>query len=273
MSRRAPKLRLPAIPAVRAKLLGLRPLLPTWLGGRGPFVGVHPSFDGIGEEHGADNDDWVQTCLAEASRLRDTAALERWQPKSWELEPLAVAMLGRSGPVRVVDFGGAIGFSYLLLKKRLAPAVALDYHIIETPAICEAGREFFAGDASIRFHDSDAFLDTLPPNGLLNIASSLQYVKDWREKLRSLLRWKPEWALFTQLTAGEQKTYASMQRNVPGVQLAHWFFSQSEVIAEVESNGYKLLYSGRCQNAVNQIHHEPSLQIGYYRNLLFARAS
>jgi len=271
MSGRGPKVTLPAIPAVRSILSAVRPHLPTWLGGRGPFVGVYDGFDGVGAEHSAENADWVQTCLVEATRLRDTDALERWQPKSWELEPLVVAMLGRSAPVRVVDFGGAIGFSYLLLKKRLAPSVALEYHVTERREICESGRTLFAGAAWTSFHEADPFVDTLPSSGLLNIASSLQYVKDWRGKLRSLLRWKPEWALFTQLTAGEQKTYASMQRNVPGVRLAHWFFSQDEVIREVESHGYRLLYSGRCQNELNQIHHPASLRIGPYRNLLFAR--
>lgn len=272
MSGRSSRSTLRAVPTLRSIVSGVRPHLPTWLGGRGPFVGVYPRFDGLATEQSAyDENGWVQACLVEATQMRDADVLEPWQPKSRELEPLVVAMLGRTGLVRVVDFGGAIGFSYLLLKKRLASTIPVEYHVIETPRICAAGREFFGGDAAITFHEDDQFLDGLPPTGLLNIASSLQYVEDWRGKLRSLLRWKPEWALFTQLTAGEQKTYASIQRNLPPLQLAHWFFSQSEVSREVESNGYRLMYSGRCQNALNQIHHPESLRIGHYRNLLFAR--
>src|SRR5262249_31477111 len=116
-------------------------------------------------------------------------------------------------------------------------------------------------------------LETLPRGGLLNVASSLQYVDDWRGKLRSLVRFRPDFALFTQLTAGEQRTYACIQRNLPGATLGHWFFSLDDVIKEMESNRYRLLHHGRCQNRVNQIHHPANLRIGHYRNLLFRQES
>src|SRR5438128_292706 len=111
------------IPTLKSVWTELRPRLPPWLGGRGPFEGVYPGFDAIGQTDGHNQDGWAKACLTEAARLRDTDALSGWQAKSRELEPLVVALLGRGGSVRVVDFGGAIGFSYLLLKKRLAPTI------------------------------------------------------------------------------------------------------------------------------------------------------
>jgi putative methyltransferase (TIGR04325 family) len=256
---------------IRSVMAFARARLPAWLGGRGPFVGVYDGFGGVpAPTDGYNEDGWVSECLGEAQCLRDTDALESWQAKSRELLPIVVAMLGRSEPLRIVDFGGAIGFSYLLLKKRLSAKVALDYHVIDTPRICEAGKAFFSSASDIHFHEGDAFLDDFAPGGLLNVASSLQYVEDWRGKLRALLRYRPAYALFTQLTAGEQRTYATLQRNLPGARLAHWLFSQAEVIAAVEALGYELVYHGRCESRLNQMHHPPELRIGQYRNLLFA---
>jgi putative methyltransferase (TIGR04325 family) len=255
---------------LKSVVAATRARLPPWLGGRGPFVGVYSSFSAVPEPSNGHNEEaWVRESLDEATMLRDTDVLRTWQTKSRELEPLVVAMLGREGVVRVVDFGGAIGFSYLVLKRRLTSSIELDYHVIDTPRICAAGRQFFVGDPAIHFHESDEFLGAFAPGGLLNIASSLQYVEDWKGKLRSLVRHRPNYALFTQLTAGEHDTFAALQRNLPGARLPHWFFSQAEVIAAMESLGYRLLYQGRCESDLNQIHHPEALRIGQYRNLLF----
>lgn len=255
---------------VRSAVQTARGRLPEWLGGRGPFVGVYPEFDAVpvtSRDHAGDN--WVQLCLAEATRLRDTDALDAWQNKSRELEPIAVAIMATDEAVRVVDFGGAIGFSYLLLKRRLDASVRVEYHVVDTPQICAAGRDFFAGDPAIRFHEDTGFLDELPPGGLLTIANALQYVADWRSELASLLRYRPAYVLLTQLTAGEAEGYATLQRNIPGATLAHWIFSEQAVVDVVEGMAYSLVYRGRCQNDLNQIHHPKALRIGQFRNLLF----
>lgn len=251
----------------------VRARVPAKLGGKGPFVGTYASFSQVPSTNdGYNEDNWVNACLAEAAQLRDTDALDFWQLKSRELEPFVVALLAGQGPVRVVDFGGAIGFSYLLLKRRLAPELQVDYHVIDRPRICEAGRAFFANDGAIHFHESADFLKRLPPGGLLNVAGSLQYVDDWRGKLDELIAFRPRYALLTQLTAGEMPTFASLQRNMPGARVPHWFLQLDEVISHLEGLGYRLLYRGRCESRLNQIHHEPAQRIGHYRNLLFIDA-
>ena len=250
----------------------LRSRLPTGLGGASPFFGRYEAFAAVPVHgQGYDQQVWIDACLAEAGRLRDTTDLDFWQRKSRELEPLVVALLARSGPIAIVDFGGAVGFSYLLLKRRLGNQVRFDYHVVEQPAVCEAGRRFFQAAADIHFHDQLDFLSTLPTGGLLNIASSLQYVDDWRGKLRGLTNWKPEIVLMTQLTAGDQPTFASAQRNLPGAILPHWFLNQAEVIEVMQQLGYECLYHSRCESPVQQPDYPQDLRIGQYRNLLFAR--
>jgi len=257
------------VATLRSAIQTARARLPERLGGRGPFVGVYDSYRDVpstSTDHAGDN--WVRLCVAEATRLRDGDGLDRWQTKSRELEPVVVAMLAGDHPVQVVDFGGAVGVSYLLLKRRLHD-VRVAYHVIDTPQICGAGRELFADDPAISFHESTAFLASLPAGGLLTIANALQYVEDWRGQLRELLRFRPSHVLLTQLTAGEHAQYATLQRNIPGAAIAHWMFSERDVIELVESEGYRLLYRGRCQNDLNQIHHAEALRIGQFRNLLF----
>ncbi len=92
---------------------------------------------------------------------------------------VARAAAGRSA-LRVLDWGGGVGH-YHVLARALVPGVALEWHVVDRPGTCEAGRALQPG---VRFHDhvpDDTF-------DLVLASSSLQYAEDWSAALETLAR-------------------------------------------------------------------------------------
>jgi putative methyltransferase (TIGR04325 family) len=95
--------------------------------------------------------------------------------------PLLAALLyaaSRSGNrLRVLDFGGALGSSYVQNRQFLAHLDSLRWHIVEQPHFAAAGRRQFEDDR-LRFFDSleAATADGAPDLALLS--GVVQYVPD-----------------------------------------------------------------------------------------------
>jgi putative methyltransferase (TIGR04325 family) len=94
--------------------------------------------------------------------------------------PLVVALLagGLAKPVRVLDFGGGVGSSFLPLITSLPSPELVEFHIVDSIAICRRGRDVYQEFPNIYFHES------LPQHikkfDLIHAAASLHYVSDWR---------------------------------------------------------------------------------------------
>jgi len=89
-----------------------------------------------------------------------------------------VAPSGTTVPLRVLDFGGSLGSTFLQMRPWLAPGRALRWDIVEQPAVAELGRREYQ-TAELRFHASlDAALDPDPaaPDVVL-LSSVLSYVE------------------------------------------------------------------------------------------------
>ena len=92
---------------------------------------------------------------------------------------LALASHGRDR-LSVLDWGGGFGH-YHALARSVLPAVELDWHVKETPAVAARGREL---NPDVAFHEDDACLDRR--YDLVVASSSLQYAEDWRALLERL---------------------------------------------------------------------------------------
>ena len=55
-------------------------------------------------------------------------------------------------PIRVLDFGGAAGFHYLVTRSTQPPDVLFDWRVVETPALAQAALEL--EDGQVSFHPS-----------------------------------------------------------------------------------------------------------------------
>jgi putative methyltransferase (TIGR04325 family) len=160
------------------------------------------------------------------------------------------ALLSNENKIKVLELGGGMGIGFLSMKACLGNDIDLDYCIIETPLTCKGGRELFEGNDQIRFFED--FPSDLKSVDIVFVKSALQYFKDYKEVLKRLASYKPRYILFIKLSAGENLTFVTAQRNLPGTVTPFWFFNIKEVITIMSSLGYSLIFRGVLDRAYNQ---------------------
>ena len=212
------------------------------------WEGVYADFDAApGSTSVFAEELWVERSRAKA---RDMIAAIR--PRG--AAPAAVAAQGYAlplvaslvqagqGGVRVLDFGGSVGFAFPLLVGALGDPDRFHVAVVDNPRICAAGREVFAGEPRITFSED------LPSGGTFDIVhcgSSLQYVRDTEALLARLAAVTPRYLVLDDLPAGNVQTFVSTQ-NYYGKKIPHWFFSLPELVARVSrATGFRLIHQER----------------------------
>ncbi len=96
----------------------------------------------------------------------------------------------RDRPLTVLDFGGGCGFHYF----RVVPTIRtpLRWGIVETPTMAERASELSQGRFQV-FTDVAAAADVLGRIDLIHASSSIQYVPDPLETLRTLAALRPRY--------------------------------------------------------------------------------
>lgn len=145
---------------------------------------------------------------------------------------------GGSEQLSVLDWGGALGH-YQVLGRRLLPAVFLDYHCRELPAVCAAGRTVLP-DAT--FHDSDDCLERR--YDLVVASSSLQYEEDWQALLRRLAHASRGWMFLTRVPLAQHGgSFVVLQRaNAYGYATEYlgWVLDRDELLDAALDAGLEL---------------------------------
>jgi putative methyltransferase (TIGR04325 family) len=149
-----------------------------------------------------------------------------------------VRAAGRSAPVSVLDWGGALGH-HRVLARCLLPELDLDYHCRELPAVCAAGR---AVHSEVCFHDTD---DCLSRRYELVVASnSLQYEQDWQRLLRRLATAAEAWLFLTRVPVAPcHPSFVVLQRvNAYGyaTETLGWVFNRDELLSAAGEVGLEL---------------------------------
>lgn len=233
------------------------------------YSGAYKSFEEVAEVgDGYEDDEWAITS-AQYSRWAIAKNESGFIPAAVSNETALLPLLiSVSQATRILDFGGATGFSYIAAKYGAIRGID-QYVIVDHPNVCAIGRELFKDDSRVKF------VERVPQEqfDVVLIGSALQYVNDYKKLLRTLTDIKPRWFLFTKLPAGENVTFVSAQVNLPGKRLASWLFNVRELVSVMESLNYKLIFRGANDGSVNQEKHEPKYRLGQFCNLLFEAAS
>lgn len=187
---------------------------------------------------------------------------------SW-LALLVASIAKHKKIVRILDFGGGLGASYIVLESSILDNVTLDYHIVEGHGICELGATLFASDKRIHFHTS--LPDDLRHVDVAYANSAFQYVENYNEVLKQILALQPEYVLFVRLSAGANRTFATAQTNIPGSVLSYWFLNLDEVKGLMSAAGYTLRYEACVPWSRDQSNLPPDCRLDGLRNLLFSR--
>ncbi len=206
---------------------------PIWEGVYGSFAEVPSQGDGYECRQGM-----LRSLdrLAEARRGRDAGELvvRRDAP----LPLIAAMLLAERGALRILDFGGGMGLTFLETLAGIPDASGLEYHVVELPNICDAARQGLAGVDGVVFHE------TVPRDlafDVLHFGSSIHYVDDWKGLLASLLANGPRYVVFTDLPAGANPEYCTGQAYY-GARIPVRFFNSSEFLRELASLGLVPVY-------------------------------
>jgi putative methyltransferase (TIGR04325 family) len=212
-------------------------------------------------------DEMVATTSAALSRVRSGR-----KPYLWH-EPFALvagALALRVPNLRVLDFGGATGSGYVQLLSSLPRGARVEYLVVDSAVMCEAGRSIFAGDARIRFSE------TLPPAGavdLVYVNGVFPYIDDYAAKIGELAALDAEQIFLARLAAGANPTFASRQLNLPGRVFAYWFLNLDEVTSILSRAGYQLACDSFVDGHYDQSNLPETHRVERFRNVLYAKQS
>jgi putative methyltransferase (TIGR04325 family) len=190
--------------------------------------------------------------------------------------PCVAALAARPGTtLRILDFGGGLGTSFVPLSKMLPEDQPLEFVIVENDSIVELGQQTFAGDHRVVFRPD------IPVLGerfdIVHCGSSLHYVEDWQGMLKQLAAVNPEYILLADLPAADNRPFVTTQKYY-GQRLACWFFNFADVVSVVNGLGYRLLFRARYRGywiepgaPVPTQHFPPDYRCEYFSQLIFGR--
>lgn len=200
----------------------------------GLFSGLYPDYATARRLAQTYEDERVVARLVEAqSCLQWNGVLS---PLSQQLTAALLTGLLRDGTfdgrLRVCDFGGGLGGARTALAAILGTAVTLDWDVVETPALAQAGNQRFAGPG-LRFHDT---LDALAGREFDTVVVSgvLQYLADPEETFARLAGLPHRHMVMNRFpvrhvatgAAADLCTIQDLGLLQPGVTVPHWCFSQ-----------------------------------------------
>lgn len=172
--------------------------------------------------------------------------------------------------VSVLDFGGALGASYIILNSALKDSASIKYVVIERDNICRLGRKLFDRDAQIRFC---AELPADPGNiDIVYICSALQYVEDYRSLLSSLCAYRSKYILLAKTSAGDIPTYATAQLNIKGSAIPFWFINVNELVHILEAAGFSLILNLVLEREYFQGNFPEGYRLKHACDLLFSQS-
>jgi len=167
--------------------------------------------------------------------------------------------------VSLLDWGGGIGH-YYVIGKALLPAVEINYHCKDVPAMVRGGRELLP-EAVFYDDDNDCFNRTYD---LVMASSSLQYCRDWRKAVRRLASVSDSYLYITRLPlVCEAPSFVVVQRpHRYGYETEYlsWFLRRDEFLNYMNDLGTELIREFLIHEK-SVVHGAP--EQGEYRGFLF----
>lgn len=246
--------------------------------------GVYKSFAEVPVQgSGFAGNDWLENSSKKLSGFRDLAASSSTVPVVTAytdslLPVIAGIVQGKNRSVRILDFGGGLGFSYYQIREGLSGDAEFELCVVDIEEVCAEGRRVFEGEANISFHSA---IPEASGQGfeIVHIGSSLQYIEDWQSQLGALCEVAAEYVLMANIPAGDIETFATAQ-NYYGSRIPCWFFDVRDLISTMEENDYRLVFKSSYLTKVYGVdqpypldNFEPQYRVKYPCMLLFQNAS
>lgn len=128
-----------------------------------------------------DDDVLARVVVEKTRRVRQALAAGQYPLDIGSIRTLAgvgFVLSDSHRPIRVLDFGGAAGFHYLVTRSTQPPDVLFDWRVVETPALARAAAELEDGQVSFYSSIEDAVATWDSPPDLTFASGVLQCVPD-----------------------------------------------------------------------------------------------
>ena len=221
-------------------------------------------------------EEWVHNTLVWTRIVKNAFDSDQPVPAAVASEHNALALLAailcqQKGSARILDVGGGMGMGYLVVANAQEQDATIDYRVFDTPEVCAAARELFAGDRRITFQSE--LPEEIDGLDVINVSGALQYFDDYRGLLKRLASYGAAYVLFGFFQAGAQPAFATAQMNIRGSAIPAWFFNRDEIIALMRDFGYEVQFDARSEWPYKQANFPESHRMRNVRTMLFRKAS
>ncbi len=244
------------------------------------WEGVFATFAETGADGSAFADDiWTKKLIERTERAKalskgGAAIAPVTETRDYALPFIAAAIARRDTPLRILDFGGGVGTSFIPLVQMLPSDQPIEFVVVENETICSIGKRLLAGDSRIQFQSQ---LPAGQQFDIVHCGSSIEYVDDWQGMLSRLSDYEANFLLFVNLPAADNKSFVTAQ-NYYGKRIPVHFWNHHEFVSQVGDCGYELVlksqFRGYWRNTYPDIpteHFESEYQAKYFSQLVFRR--
>ncbi|MES2767727.1 MAG: methyltransferase, TIGR04325 family [Bdellovibrionota bacterium] len=184
--------------------------------------------------------DQLKKFLLDNSSLEKDIILKRHRDNHL---PVLVATLQAqlSRPIRILDFGGGIGFTYAVLSQCLTDSANIDYTILDTEEVCKAGADVFKNNKNLKFVKSISEINVNTNYDVIHFGSSIHYVEKWKELISKLNGFSPKFFLFTDFLGGSFEDFVTTQ-NYYESKIPVWFFNLNNFKSFFKDIGYNFSF-------------------------------
>lgn len=246
------------------------------------WEGIYPHFDEVPVKgKGFSGETWCQRNKVRMSDcLKNLKAFgtapDEAKFRNYILPVVATLAAQRKENIRILDFGGGMGNSFLPLLSGMVEVSKVEFHIVETGPLAQAGVELFVDYPAVAFHTDLSAIEG--PFDIVHLGSVLHYVRDWQELLSTLADFLPKYMLLSDVSAGEIPSFASMQ-NYYGDTIPIWFWNINEMLDFMGSIGFSLLFKAPFvgtflgkEGPLPMDNFPPEYRLTHSCHLLFGRA-
>jgi len=145
--------------------------------------------------------------------------------------------------VCILDFGGGLGTSYFPLISSLPNPKKIDFHIVELKTICDIANKILEEFPQLHFYESLPSISG--PVHIIHAGSSIQYVSDWKGLLTKFINYRPHIFILEDILAGDIPSFITTQ-NFYGKRVRSRFLNINELVEEIQSLDYQLIYKSKC---------------------------
>jgi len=240
------------------------------------WEGIYNSFDEapvVGD--GFESERWINQNLKKIKTIIQESKNNDFIFDNLPLYTISSDLYAKNKKVKILDFGGGMGNSFVPLCSVLPDSRYVDFTVIEGQKNVIEASKIFINDNRIKF------LTKLPDDkdyDIIHIQSSLQYIENWQSLLDTLSSYKAKYFIFTDLPAGDiEKTYVTIQ-NYYESKIPYWFFKIDDIIDQMSKNAFELIFKSYFMASIlgkykkiPQKNFDGKWRIGFAKNFVFRR--